>query len=146
MSCRPMNEKFILLPHSMKTAQCLNFKLIGAFPLIWDRHNWLWNWNLSWNLVTKHTVLERYKKEHKEELEEVSKPGNAGRGRGRGGSSSFCYSCEQRFAFNSFQCWGVHQQSANLQFKWTLCTQVLHFQQLEGSHVWIQGCFALWRL
>ena len=38
-----------------------------------------------------------------------------------------------------FQCWVVYQQSANIQFKWTLCPQVLHLIQLEGSLLWIQG-------
>ena len=38
-----------------------------------------------------------------------------------------------------FQDWNVHQQTANLQIQWTLCAQVLHFQQFQGSFLWIPG-------
>ena len=29
----------------------------------------------------------------------------------------------------------VHQQSATLQFYWIVCAQILHFQQLQGTHL-----------
>ena len=45
--------------------------------------------------------------------------------------------------FNFSQFWGVHQQSATLQFKRTLCAQILHFQQLQIGQSWIYGSFAL---
>ena len=66
-------------------------------------------------------------------------------------SSSSRYSCKQHFALNFFQCWSVHQQSANLQFKWMVCAQVLHFKQLQAGHLWIQGSVSLrgvwlWRI
>ena len=62
---------------------------------------------------------------------------------GGGRSSSSRYSCKQHFAFNFFQCWSVHQQSSNLQLWRIVCSQILHFQQLQGSHFWIQRSFAL---
>ena len=58
---------------------------------------------------------------------------------GRSSSSSH-YSCEQHFPLNFFQCWGVHQQSANKQFK---CTHVLYFEQFQGSYIWTKSIFAL---
>ena len=39
------------------------------------------------------------------------------------------------FALNFFQCSCVHQQSAKLQIKWTLCAQVLHFHYFQGTHL-----------
>ena len=74
--------------------------------------------------------------------------GNGGEARG---SSSSRYSCKQHFALNFFECWDVHQQPANLHFKWTLCAQVLLFQQLQESHLWVQRSLTLlgvllWRI
>ena len=137
ISCRPMNKKSILQTHSMKTAQSLNFKRIGTITLIWDRCTWLWNWNLSGVVVTK-PQYQRSKKG-------TQRRGKSRRGRdgGRGGSSSSRYSCKQHLALNFFQCWSVHQQSTNFQHYWIVCAKIVYFQHLQGSHLWIQGSFAL---
>ena len=57
--------------------------------------------------------------------------------------SSSRYSCKQHFALTFFLCWGVHQQSAILKFNWMVCAQILHFLQIQGRRLWIQGSFAL---
>ena len=77
----------------------------------------LWLWNLE---------KQRNWKEHKDEADEKT----AGWPRG---SSSYRYSWKQHLAKSLFQCWGVYQQSGKIEFKWTLCAQILHNTFKEGS-------------
>ena len=83
---------------------------------------------------------QRSKKGKQKEKRVKSRRGRDGGGRR---SSSSLHSCKQHFALNFFQCWSVRQQSANLKLHCFVCAQILHFQQLQGSHLWIQGSFAL---
>ena len=62
MSCLRMNNKFILLPHLMKTAYSLKFKRIGTFMLIWDSLSWHWSSNLSKDVLTIHTRIRKRKR------------------------------------------------------------------------------------
>ena len=61
------NKKFILLPHSNKTAKSLDLKRIETITLISDRLTWFWNWNLSRVAATKLTIATKFEKEHEEE-------------------------------------------------------------------------------
>ena len=131
-----MNKKSILLTHPMKTAYSLNFERMGAITLIWDRRTWHWVWNKSAVADTKLTIAKK-KKGAQGRVE-------SGWGRDGGGrrSSSSRYTCEQNFALNFFatlNCTSTISKLTTL----IVFPQILHFQQLQGSHLWWQGSFAL---
>ena len=102
--------------------------------MIWDSVIWLWNWSLWKVLVTKITLANTLKRGPNKNNSGWRKRGGYARG-----SSSLRYPCKQHCALNSFQCWGVNQIAANLQFKWTLCEQVLYFQQFRAAMSDYQG-------
>ena len=67
-------------------------------------------------------------------------------GDGGGGTIGFScsrYSYRKHFAILRFQCWSLYQQSANLQFHWIVCAQILLFQPPQRGHLWIKGTFAI---
>ena len=134
-----------IYPTTSLDGNCIEFEFQTDrnYFLIWDSLSWHWSSNLSKDVVTILTRVRIRKRSTKKNLFFFHWNRNRRRRRRRGSSS---YLCKQHNAFNIFKCWSVHKQSADLQFQWTLRTQDLHFKQLYGSHLWIQGSFALWRL
>ena len=96
ISCQLTNKKFILKPHSMKTAESSKFYRIGTFTLTLDNFTWFWKRNWSRAVVTRLTIPKKFK----------AAQGRIERGcrstrNGEGGRqpASFGYSYKQLFAF-----------------------------------------------
>ena len=134
------NKNFVLLLHLMKTAKSLNFNSIGNFTLIWESVTSLGNWHLSKVVFRKRTFTKILKIGTNETQTRMR------RRRSRNRLHFFLFFMWTTFCATFFKCWGVHQQPAKLQLKWTLCTKIKPFQQLQGSHLWVQRSFELQRV
>ena len=82
---------------------------------------WLWLRNLQYNKIRK-----RAQRRGKSRWRNNSR-------RNARGSSFSRHSCEQQSTPNLFHCWSIYQKPSTLHFRGTVCAQVFHFQQLQGS-------------
>ena len=103
-----------IYPVTLLNENCIEFEFQTNGNYYVDlRHTYL---ALKLKFVKTHGY-ETYKTKEVKKTQRKSKSrgANGGGGGERRSSSSSRYSCEQHFALNFFQCWCVHQQSANLQ-------------------------------
>ena len=117
----------------MKLVKNLNFKPIGDTTLISDRGTWLLKLKFVKGRCYESYNTKEVKKEHKAEAK--SKEETTVAAEEEQEALVLLVTHLSNILLSIFSNVKTFQQSAYLQFKWTLCAQILFFAYFQGSYL-----------